>query len=785
MTRPWTLSFQQKLAGVTMLASAMALVLTIATLVPLRRAELVEDERTSLESLAQVVGDSSKAAFSFRDAGVGREALAGVAAKTQIVAAALYGADGREWLVYRRPGQVAAPLPLQPGPSGFRVTGTAATMFHPVTMDGEQLGTVYLREDISHLAAREKSYALTLLLIMAVCAAAAVGLAGKLQAALSRPIDGLVAVARLVSEERDYSLRVTPSGAGELQELAMAFNVMLARIEEQDDALRTARDGLEERVRERVADVQREMTGRLLTQKALEESERRYRSIVETTNEWIWSMDAAGISEYNNPAVQRILGWTPDELRGRNLNTLLVEEDRAAAAHVLREGLESATGWTGLLQRFRHKDGTCRWLESNGVPVLDEQGRVTGFQGSDRDITDARLMEEQLRQSQKMDAVGRLAGGIAHDFNNLLAVIIGYSEMLRRRDPTGPQSGKIGEIETAAQRAAALTRQLLAFSRKQVLAPKVLDVGVILKDVGQMLRRLLEENVRLTVSVEAGLECIQADPVQIEQVVMNLAVNARDAMPAGGELTLSARNVTVDATNPAPRAGIPHGSYVALAVKDVGCGMSEEVLSHMFEPFFTTKESGRGTGLGLATVYGIVKQTGGHIAVDSVRDGGSTFTVFLPAVAELAVEPVPAPPTVLPRGDATILLVEDEPSLRALTVEVLEEGGYRVLEAEDGTAALEVARAHPGDIDLVISDVIMPRMGGPALAKRLAVDRPGAKVLFVSGYTADTMARQGVLDEGVLLLLKPFTPEALLVKVADVLLGRAGRRLESEALSVV
>jgi two-component system, cell cycle sensor histidine kinase and response regulator CckA len=223
---------------------------------------------------------------------------------------------------------------------------------------------------------------------------------------------------------------------------------------------------------------------------------------------------------------------------------------------------------------------------------------------------------------------------------------------------------------------------------------------------------------------------------------------------------------------------------VALAVKDVGSGMTAEVLSHMFEPFFTTKESGRGTGLGLATVYGIVKQTGGHIAVESVLEGGSTFTVFLPAVAEQPVEAPGPATTALPRGDATILIVEDEPSLRALAVEVLEDGGYRVLEAEDGAAALEVARVHQGPIDLVISDVIMPRMGGPALAKQLAVDRPQAKVLFVSGYTADTMAREGVLEEGVLLLLKPFTPAALLVKVDDVLHGRVSRRLDGESLSV-
>jgi PAS domain S-box-containing protein len=777
----WPLSFQQKLTAVTMLASAMALVLTFATLLPVRRAELVEDERTNLESLAQVIGDSSKAALSFRDERVGREALASLAVKPTVVAAAVYTADGHQWLVYRGRGRTETELPSQPGTAGFQVVDTTATVFHPVTMDGEALGTIYLQADISQLAARGRSYAWTLMFIMVVCAAASFGLAAKLQGALSRPIGGLVGAARRVSEERDYSLRVAPSGARELQDLALAFNGMLARIEEQDGALRAARDGLEERVRQRVADVQREVTERRQTQKALQESERRYRSIVETTNEWIWSIDIDGTGLYNNPAVEHILGWTPEELRGRNLCALIHEEDRPGAMEVLRGCTTSGRGWNGLLIRFRHKNGSYRWLQSNGVPVLDEHGRVRGFQGSDRDMTDARLLEEQLRQSQKMEAVGRLAGGVAHDFNNLLAVIIGYAEIVRRKDPQGPHAAKIGEIEKAAQRAAGLTRQLLAFSRKQVLTPKVLDLGVILTDLGRMLPRLLEENVRLILRTMPGLDSIKADPVQIEQVVMNLAVNARDAMPNGGELTLSTENVRVHAGNRQQFGGVPVGAYVSLSVRDTGCGMDADVLSHIFEPFFTTKESGRGTGLGLATVYGIVKQTGGHITVDSAPGAGSTFNVFLPSVSESATASASAA-AAPPRGNATVLLVEDEPSLRALTREVLEDGGYRVLEAQDGAVALEVARAHAGVIDLVISDVVMPRMGGRELSERLALERPRTAVLFVSGYTADTIARQGVLEEGVRLLHKPFTPDALLLKVSEVLRTSSTRPVEREEL---
>jgi CheY-like chemotaxis protein len=371
-----------------------------------------------------------------------------------------------------------------------------------------------------------------------------------------------------------------------------------------------------------------------------------------------------------------------------------------------------------------------------------------------------------------MEAIGRLAGGIAHDFNNLLGVISGYSELLRHRYPDHPGADRIRQIESAGSRAAGLTRQLLAFSRKQVLEPKVVDVGALVGDLGRMLQRLLGEDVRLTIRSEADVDPVRADPTQLEQVVMNLTVNARDAMPLGGELTISVGMTEADARD----ASLPAGRYVALSVRDTGCGMDAATLSHVFEPFFTTKERGKGTGLGLATVYGIVKQTGGCVRVESAPGAGSTFTILLPptqersAPAQLAAAP--------PRGGReTVLVVEDEPGMLELARETLEQNGYSVLAASSGDEALRLAASHATSIELLLTDVVMPGIGGPALAERLTRRQPRLRVVFMSGYTADRIAHHGALAEGTLLLQKPFRADALLRKVAQAL-GRGVEQAE-------
>jgi CheY-like chemotaxis protein len=370
-----------------------------------------------------------------------------------------------------------------------------------------------------------------------------------------------------------------------------------------------------------------------------------------------------------------------------------------------------------------------------------------------------------------MDAVGRLAGGVAHDFNNLLTAIRGNAELLLLDIPAGdPRREDVEEIRKASDRAATLTRQLLAFSRRQVLQPRVLDLNGVVREMERMLRRLIGEDVELVTRLDAGLEQVRADPGQVEQVVLNLAVNARDAMPAGGRVTVETRNVELDEEM---RRGFPYvvpGPYVMLSVSDTGHGMDTETRERAFEPFFTTKPAGRGTGLGLSTVYGIVKQSGGFVWIDSELGRGTTVRIYLPPVGEPAAPQAEASaPALAAQGTGTVLLAEDEVTVRRLAVRVLRRGGYTVLEAGDGEEALRLAQAHAGAIDLLVTDVVMPRVGGRVLASRVRSARPGVRVLYISGYNEEAVQHHGVLDPDTAFLGKPFTAEQLLTAVANAL----------------
>jgi two-component system, cell cycle sensor histidine kinase and response regulator CckA len=425
-----------------------------------------------------------------------------------------------------------------------------------------------------------------------------------------------------------------------------------------------------------------------------------------------------------------------------------------------------------------------RRFESHVQPLRDSEGVIQGIIGVALDITERERLSDQLRQSQKIQAVGELAGGVAHDFNNLLMVVKGHSQLLLDRIPaSSPLRASVEQVEKAADRAASLTRQLLAFSRKQVLQPRVLDMNETVAGMIRMFSRVIGENIEMAFVPGGNLAHVKADPGQIEQVLLNLVVNARDAMPDGGRLTIETSNVELDRGYAATHTSLAPGHYVMLTVTDTGCGMDAETQSRIFEPFFTTKGPGKGTGLGLATVYGVVKQSGGYLYVYSEVRKGTTFKIYLPQVAEELDKPSrDAESKRGVGGTETILFVEDEHSVRELVRDYLIGAGYCLLEAPDGVQALRVAATHPGPIHLLITDVVMPHLSGPEVATKLTATRPGLKVLFISGYTDDTVFRHGVLEGGVAFLQKPFNLKALAQKIREVLSGEAGAEVPGRDL---
>jgi two-component system cell cycle sensor histidine kinase/response regulator CckA len=475
---------------------------------------------------------------------------------------------------------------------------------------------------------------------------------------------------------------------------------------------------------------------------------------------------------YASPGVTKLTGYEPAEIVGRNCRFLQGKDTDPASVAVLRDAIREARSCVVELVNYR-KDGTPFWNSIAVSPVVDARGALTNFVGVQTDVTARRQLETQFRQAQKMEAVGRLAGGVAHDFNNLLSVVLSYAEMIGNDLKAGePMHADVEEIRTAALRATDLTRQLLAFSRQQVLEAKVLNLNEVLGGMQKMLGRLLGADVEVTILPSLGLGNVKVDPGQLEQIVMNLAVNARDAMPAGGHLTIETANVELDADYASAHHDVVPGSYVELAVSDTGTGMDRATLARVFEPFFTTKDQGRGTGLGLATVFGIVKQSGGHIFVYSEPDHGTTFRIYLPrvgAVADAAAFERSALET--ERLGGTILLVEDEEQVRSIVRTILRRQGYVVLDAPNGGEALLICEQHGAAIDLLLTDVVLPRMSGRQLAERLASIRPGMKVLYMSGYTDDAILQHGIIDSGVAFLQKPITPTSLTRKVREVLRG--------------
>ncbi len=505
-------------------------------------------------------------------------------------------------------------------------------------------------------------------------------------------------------------------------------------------------------------------------QENLRRSELNFRSLVTNAPYGICRCDSTGKILDANPAFVELLGHaSAAELIGQHIFSLYADNDKWFD---LADYLRSSEPFTGLPAEWKRKNNTTTVVRVSGRSVANG-GEGIVFELFAEDITERRALEHQLRQSQKMEAVGRLAGGIAHDFNNLLMVILGYSEFLLERLGAEPHlRGPAQEISSAAERASSLTRQLLAFSRKQMLAPRVVNLNDVATENIKMLTRMIGEDIDLVMVPAPGLWAVRADAGQIDQVIMNLAVNARDAMPSGGKLTIETSNVTLDEEYARFHAPLRPGEYVMMAISDTGAGMDSETQSHIFEPFFTTKGT-KGTGLGLSMVYGIVKQSSGYIWVFSEVDKGTTFKIYLPRVSSTGE---PAAHVAAPidyrkaePGTETILLVEDEANLRYLARQYLEKQGYKVIEAADGAVAMQIAVAHEATIHLLLTDVIMPGMNGRELAQRISEIRPNAKILYMSGYTENVIGHDGTLDAGVRLLQKPFNLRDLKSKVREVL----------------
>jgi PAS domain S-box-containing protein len=491
---------------------------------------------------------------------------------------------------------------------------------------------------------------------------------------------------------------------------------------------------------------------------------------IEQSAEGVLITDAQGTIEYVNPAFSRVSGYSRSEALGKNPRILKSGKQGEAYYKRLWTTIRGGEIWQDEITN-RRRDGAFYHEQMTITPVRDQRGEITHFIAIKAEVTERKRLELQLRQAQKMEAVGRLAGGVAHDFNNMLTIISGYSGLLLEHPATiEPLRGYVDEIRNASGRAASLTRQLLAFSRQQVLAPRVLDLNAVVSNIQKMLKRLIGEDIDLVTALGEGLWHIMADPGQLEQVLLNLAVNARDAMPQGGVVTIETTNVKMDTAAAQAHFPLKPGPYVLLTFSDTGIGMDAETQSRIFEPFFTTKETGKGTGLGLATVYGIVKQSGGYIWVYSDVGKGTTFKIYLPRTDVELEDSSPGGTRVeSQRGTETLLLVEDEDSVRELVRNVLRENGYRVLEASRGPEALELSELFAGRIDLLVTDVVMPGMNGRELARRLASSRPQIKVLYISGYADYAVWYPGGLDTGGAILQKPFSPEALARKVREAL----------------
>jgi len=738
-----------------------ALALTVFAAVPPRFERQLRDAlRYDSEGLCQMIASNVGASLVFEDARMAQELLHGAGRNQELLYAVVRRIDGRPLATFRRLGVSEIPEGALGSEWSFSPDGSRLDVETPVVSDGKTIGSVRigvsLDKVLSEVSRGRKALAgLSVLLFVAGTLAAY-----WISSFVVSPLRALDAAAEKVAGG-DRSERVHVRSGDEVGRLAAVFNRMVDRVESAHRALEEANKDLETRVEQRTHELETEFDQRQAAEEALKGSERRYRSLFDENLSGTFLCRPDGELLACNPAFARIFGFkTPeDALHHSFLSLFPSPADAARQIGLLRE---QGRLWNVEME-MRRGDGKTVHVRGSlaGSYEGEELREVRGYLF---DTTEQRSLEEQLRQSQKMEAVGRLAGGVAHDFNNLLTVILGFGEMLLSRTATDdPSRSDLEEIYRAGERASVLTKQLLAFSRRQVLQPTILDLNLALRNMMTMLGRLIGEDIHLVTRLAPGLGHVKADAGQIEQVILNLVVNARDAMPKGGKLVLETREQELDDSFTRTAVGLKPGPHVVLTVTDSGVGMDAATRSHLFEPFFTTKEQGKGTGLGLATVYGIVSQSGGYIDVNTEPGHGTAFRIFLPRVEASATTAAARPAGTPTRGSETILLVEDEDVVRRLAQRALEAAGYDVLESGDGAGALQLLATTLRTVSLIVTDIVMPGMSGPEVAARAAQLKPGIRVLFISGYTDVDMS--GVHRLGWGLLHKPFTAAALTERV--------------------
>jgi signal transduction histidine kinase/CheY-like chemotaxis protein len=720
--------------------------------------------------ISRVAAFSVAPALFFADPTAGLELLKGADSTTDVAYVVIADANGKVFAAIHEDRALAARYR-----DAFSDTGiTSDVSIHrtalPILYGGRRIGTLYAGLSLAPVHSEIASMRRTIAAVSAFVFLLGLLVAIGIGAFVTRPLSQMVETTKEIARGQ-WQRRAPLHSLDEVGELAHSFNTMLDALDRARNELEELNRNLEQRVADRTSELEQEILERRRGEDALGRANERFVLAAAAVNGAIYDWDIETNTVLWTDGITRVFGYPLDEVSPTVdwWTSRIHPDDVRRVEDQLRADIEAGRDFVSEY-RFRTHDRTDLYVWDRGRVLCDENGRSVRMVGVMESVTELKRLEDQFRQAQKMEAVGRLAGGIAHDFNNLLTTILGYSHLiLGHFKPDDPQRLDVEEIRTAGERAAALTKQLLAFSRKQLIEPKVLEVNAVVANLDKMLRRLIGEDIQFQTELGSAGH-IKADLGQLEQVIMNIVVNARDAMPRRGKLTIRTGGAVFDEAFVRQHLGARLGQYASIVIADTGCGMDEVTRSRIFEPFFTTKEPSKGTGLGMATVYGIVKQSEGYIWVDSELEKGTSISIYFPRVQE---EKLPnntaetAPP--IPRGSEVVLLVEDEDAVRSLVRGLLRSRGYTVLEASNAAEAVRISNDFVGPIHILLTDVVMPEVSGRELADQLRQLRPEMRLLYMSGYTEDTIVHHGVLTSDVGFLQKPFTPDLLLRKVREML----------------